>query len=74
MHSKITVSGVFTLCFLFTKCILCAVSHQQRNNISGLAARYKIYGVKAQEEIIIQLFCSSKYKIHVAVAFGGNAA
>ena len=28
------------------------LSHQQRNNISGLAARYKIFGVNAHKEII----------------------
>ena len=88
MHSKNIMIGVFTLCFVFAKCILyldaqtfrtllflCELSHQQRNNISGLAARYKIFGVNAHKEIITFLiFCSSKYKIHVAVAFGGNAA
>ena len=31
---------------------LCEFSHQQRNNISGLAARYKIFGVNAHKEII----------------------
>ena len=51
------------------------LSHQQHNNISGLAARYKIFGVNAHKEIIrFEIVCSSKYKIHVAVAFGGNAA
>ena len=28
------------------------LSHQQRNNISGLAARYKIFGVNAHKEIL----------------------
>ena len=90
MHSKDVVSGVFTLCFLSAKCILyldakkkkkkknflflCELSHQQRNNISGLAARYNIYGLNAHKEIIILILCSSQYKIHVAVAVGGNAA
>ena len=65
MHSKNIVSGVFTLCFVFATCILyldaqkirtllflCELSHQQRNNTSGLAARYKIFGVNAHKEII----------------------
>ena len=51
------------------------LSHQQHNNISGLAARYKIFGVNAHKEIIsFEIVCPSKYKILVAVAFGGNAA
>ena len=56
---------------------LCELSHQQRNNKSGLAARYKFkrYVVNTHKEIIrFYFFCSSKYKILVAVAFGGNAA
>ena len=54
---------------------LCELSHQQHNNISGLAARYKIFSVNAHKEIVrFEIVCSSKYKIHVAVAFGGNAA
>ena len=58
-----------------TLLFLCELSHQQHNNISGLAARYKIFGVNAHKEIIrLEVGCSSKYKIHVAVAFGGNAA
>ena len=53
------------LCFVFVKCILdldaqtfgtllflCELSHQQHNNISGLAARYNIFGVNAHKEII----------------------
>ena len=28
---------------------LCELSHQQRNNISGLAARYKIFGVNTHK-------------------------
>ena len=58
-----------------TLLFLCKLSDQQRDNISGLAARYKIFGVNADKEIIrFYMFCSSKYKIYVAVAFGGNAA
>ena len=38
------------------------LSHQRRNNIIGLAARYKIFGVKAHKEIIGFLFCPFKYK------------
>ena len=34
--------------FLF----LCELSNQQRNNISGLAARCKIFGVNAHKEIM----------------------
>ena len=53
----------------------CELSHQQHSNISGLAARYKILGVNAHKEIIrLEIVYSSKHKIHVAVAFGGNAA
>ena len=56
-----------------TLIFLCELSHQQRNNIIGLAAIYKIFGVNAHKEIIkFYIFCSSEYKIHVA--FGGNAA
>ena len=43
------------LCFCemyFVFGFLCELSHQQRNNINGLAARYKIFGVNAQKEII----------------------
>ena len=36
----------------FRTLFLCWLSHQQRNNISGLAARYKIFGVNAHKEII----------------------
>ena len=58
-----------------TLLFLCELSHKQHNNISVLAARYKIFGVNAHKEIIrFEIVCSSKYKIHVAVAFGGNAA
>ena len=35
-----------------TLLFLCEFSHQQHNNISGLAASYKIFNVKAHEEII----------------------
>ena len=35
-----------------TLLFLCELSHQQRNNISGLAARYKIFDVNAHKEII----------------------
>ena len=65
MHSKNIISGVFTLCFVFLRnvfCIwmrktfrtllfLCELSNQQRNNISGLAGRCKIFGVNAHKEI-----------------------
>ena len=58
-----------------TLLFLCELSHQQHNNISGLAARYKIFSVNAHKEIIrFEIVCSSKYKIEGAVAFGGNAA
>ena len=63
--SKNIVSGVFTLCFVLRhvfcfwtrkKCrtllFLCELSHQQRNNISGLAARYKIFDVNTHNEKI----------------------
>ena len=43
------------LCFCemyFVFVFLCELSHQQRNNISGIAARYKIFGVNAHKEII----------------------
>ena len=40
MRKKLT-----TLLFLFE------LSHKQRNNISGIAARYKIFGVNAHKEI-----------------------
>ena len=54
MHNKNIISGVVTVCFVFVKCILyldeqkqfrtllflCELSHQQRNNISGLATKY----------------------------------
>ena len=35
-----------------TLLFLCELSRQQRNNIIGIAARYKIFGVKAHKEII----------------------
>ena len=35
-----------------TLLFLCELSNQQRNNISGLAARCKIFGVNAHKEII----------------------
>ena len=35
-----------------TLLFLCELSHQQRNNISGLAARYKMFDVNAHTEII----------------------
>ena len=58
-----------------TLLFLCELSNQQRNNISGLAARCKLFGVNAHKEIIrFKTSCSSKYKIHVAVALGGIAA
>ena len=57
-----------------TLLFLCELSNQQHNNISALAARYKIFGVNAHKEIRFEIVCSVKYKIHVAVAFGGNAA
>ena len=37
---------------IITLLFLCELSHQQRNNISGLAARNKIFGVNAHKEII----------------------
>ena len=37
---------------IITLLFLCELSHQQRNNISGLAARNKIFGVNAYKEII----------------------
>ena len=44
---------------------LCELSHQQRNNISGKSARYKLFGVNGHKEIIMfKIFYSSKYKIH----------
>ena len=53
---------------------LCELSHQQRNNISGISAKYKLFGVNGHKEIIMfEIFYSSKYKIHVAVALGGKA-
>ena len=56
-----------------TLLFLCELSHQQRNNISGLATRYKIFGVDAHKKNhkILKFLL---IKIHVAVAFGGNAA
>ena len=58
-----------------TLLFLCELSHQQHNNISGLAARYKIFGANAHKELIrFEIVSSSKYKINVAVTFGGNAA
>ena len=82
MHSKNIISWIFTLCFVFAKCIFIRVRKTFRTllflcetNISGLAARYKVFGVNAHKEIIrFEIVCPSKYKIHVAVAFGGNAA
>ena len=86
MHSKILYQGVFTLCFVFATCslyldaqklepnyFLFELSHQQRNNISGISARYKLFGVNGHKEIMFKIFYSSKYKIHVAVALGGKA-
>ena len=35
-----------------TLLFLCELSHQQHNNISCLAARYKIFNVSAHKEII----------------------
>ena len=35
-----------------TLLFLCEIPHLQYNNISGLAARYKIFGVNAHKEII----------------------
>ena len=35
-----------------TLLFLCELSHQQHNNISGLAARYKIFSVNAHKEKI----------------------
>ena len=53
---------------------LCELSHQQRNNISGISARYKLFGVNGHKEIIMfKIFYSSKYKIHVALELGGKA-
>ena len=41
---------------------LCELSHQQRNNISGISARYKLFGVNGHKEIILfKIFYSSKY-------------
>ena len=58
-----------------TLLFLCELSHQQHNNISGLTAKYRIFGVNAHKEIKgFEIVCSSNYKIHVAVTFGGNAA
>ena len=40
---------------------LCELSHQQRNNISGISARYKLFGVNGHKEIIMfKIFYSSK--------------
>ena len=61
-HSKNIVTGDFKVCFIFAKCIfyldaqkirtllfLFELSFQQRNNISGPATRYKIFGVNAHK-------------------------
>ena len=54
--------------------LLCELSHQQRNNISGISARFKLFGVNGHKEIIMfKIVYSSKYKIHVAVALGAKA-
>ena len=49
----------FATCILYSDAqnirillFLCELSHQQRNTISGKAARYKIFGVNAHKEII----------------------
>ena len=36
-----------------TLLFLCELPHRQHNNISGLAARNKIFGVNAHKEIIL---------------------
>ena len=40
------------LVFGCTTLFLCELSHQQRNNISDLAAKYKMFGVNSHKEII----------------------
>ena len=65
MHSTNIASGVVMLCFVFatfilyldaqkirTLLFLCDLSHQQRNNTSGLAVRYEIFDRNAHKEII----------------------
>ena len=49
---------------LETYYFLCELSHQQRNNISGISARYTLFGVNGHKKIIMfKIFYSSKYKI-----------
>ena len=43
---------VFRCAKIRTLSFLCELSYQQHNNISGQAARYKIFGVNAHKEII----------------------
>ena len=86
MHSKILYQE-FLLYALFLRHVVCIwmrkklepfhflfeLSHQQRNNINGISARYKLFGVNGNKEIIMfKIFYSSKYKIHVAIALGGK--
>ena len=47
MHCFCDLYFVFGCAKNRTLLFLCELSHQQRNNISGLAARYKIFGVNA---------------------------
>ena len=49
----------FAKCILYfaqkfrTLLFLCELPHRQRNNISGLVARYKIFGVNDHKGIIL---------------------
>ena len=87
MHSKILYQE-FLRYALFLRYVVCIwmhkklepyyflfeLSRQQRNNISGISARYKLFGVKGHKEIIMfKIFYLSKYKIHVAVTLGEKA-
>ena len=66
MHSKILYQEVlrYALFLRHVVCIwmreklepyyfLCELSPQQRNNISGISARYKLFGVNGHKEIIM---------------------
>ena len=43
---------VFGCATFRTLSFLCELSHHEHNNISGLAARYKIFSVNSKKEII----------------------
>ena len=65
MHSQILYQEFLRYTFFFATCSLyldaqkirtllfCELSHQQRNNISGISARYKLFGVNGHKEIIM---------------------